>query len=622
MVLNIEVSDAVYIYFKGDDMKNFIKLIINGFANSKDLDVKSLSYHAKMNMPYRLELHCQYKGVTAIKSEDLLNKSATVTLSNNKYKRHFNGTVILCEQRNSSGAAKKLSISDVHLYIMPTFAVSSEMRNSRVFPSGTLIDYITEVTADYGIKLEKPASGVFIEREFCIQYDETDYDFINRLVESEGLFYYFKQSANDNVLKLGSTISDYMSDAVIQLGKGDSKIDYSSISMSNSLLSKNLTINDYDYNVPGKPLKSTLNSASKNIFDQGKVDNYLHHFPVRSFKDYNSMKIESGESFSKSRLETAQANNEIIKLDIRNAWWDFDLCSLFNVDGDEKKYVIIEHKLHVSIDSGRDAIVHSSIEGIDSQVIYHPLVKTPVPCIPNQTAVVVGTDETGNISCNTKDEAEKNILARVKFHWDIDSKHTPTSTECSCWMRVIQPWAGNNRGFIFVPRVGDEVTVMFEGGHPDMPMIIGGAYNGNNKLPYSLKDNTNVSGIVSRTVPDDSRSSAILMKDDKSSIELNLLTAGNQVNVVLKDSLRQVNENVTEHIKKDVNFTVDGSRKEKIGKSLVIEAGESICFKVGGNFVEINKDKVIVVGKKVFGNSGDSAPAGEPTELPEQKPIV
>ena len=613
-------------------MLNAVLLEIDGFKNSEQLAVKSFSYHAKLNMPYKLELLCKYKGKEPIATDQLFNRNVTVTLTNGNNKRCFNGIIVQCEQFNASGVVNKLSISKVQLSIVPTFAMMAYYYNTRVFPSGTLLSYLQSIAKEYDITLGEFSEEKLIKRGFCIQYNESDLDFINRLVESESIFYYFKQSGKQTILQLGSSSDNYMGGEIIQLGKGDGKVDYTSVKLNNVLLAQGLTVNDYNYEYPEREIQSNSKSSSQNTFYKKKPANYVSHFPVRSFKDYNDMNNESGADFSENMLKSLQANSETIEAEVENIWNDFDLCRIFKVDGNETEYVITEHNIEISLEDTEKTKTSTTIKGTDRKNPCLPLMKTPIPRVPTQTAVVVGTNETGSISCNNKGnesgekdgkaEADRNILVRVKFNWDINTKHTPENEECSCWIRVVQPWAGNNRGFIFVPRVGDEVTVMFESGHPDVPMIIGSAYNGENKLPYSLKDNTNVSGIVSRTVPNDSRSSAILMKDDKSSIELNLLTAGNQVNVISKDSLRQVDENVTEHIKKDVNFTIDGSRKEKIGKSLVIEAGESICFKVGGNFVEINQNKVIIVGKQAFGNSGDAAPAGEPAELPEQKPIV
>ena len=629
--------------------EKFIDLKINSFKGVEHLNVLSMVYDATINTEYTIKLTCSYGGNDEIKTEELIGENAALTLSdaNGLEKKHLHGVVTDVQQYNSSNPKDKFAFRNVKITIEPMLSLMDQHHNTRVFPSGNIISYVKSIAKDYQItKFTPPADCEdLIPREFCIQYNETDLNFIKRLLESEGIFYYFKHAEDGCTLKLGSGVADYDSSNQIKFGTGDDSIAYSSANRGNHVLPYIDVINDYDFNYPQKSLQSSSNkSTSKNVLNNSVVQNYTYPYPVRSFMDPTKNKSRTvGDYIAKRRLNSHRSRHEVIKLNIPGVWQEIDAGKRVNIEGKQGTFIITEYNLTIAADSAGIPVVRSTVTAIDTKKRFYPPLETPIPHIPSQTAVVIGSEDK-TVYNKTADNADRNIFTKVKFHWDIDPKHTKDSNECSCWIRVAQPWAGSRRGFIFPPRAGDEVIVSFESGHPDVPLITGGAFNGTNTLPYSLKDNKNVSGIVSQTIgkgTKQDRSSAILFKDDAGQEEMSFLTKGQQVNVVGKDSLRQVDGSVTEHIKKDVNQTIDADSKTKIvggesrdvGKAINIKSGDviniesakQICFKVGDNFITISKEGIIMVGSKIKKDDGGSPTPAEPAEpqkLPAQNPIV
>ena len=610
--------------------EKFIDLNINSFSGNEYISIQSLKYEAKINTSYTITLNCSYSGNDEVKSEELIGEDATVTLSdtNGLEKKYLHGVVTDVQQHNTANLKEKSAFKDITIIIEPMLSLMGQHYNTRVFSSGNVISYVKSIAKDYQINKFRPPADCqdLIQREFCIQYNETDLNFVKRLLESEGIFYYFRHAEDGCTLELGSGVADYDSSDQIKFGTGDESIAYSSTSRGNHVLPGIDVISDYDFNYPGKSLKSANDnkSTSKNILNNSVVKNYTYPYPVRSFMDPTKNTSKTvGDRIAKRRLNSHRSRHEIVKLDIPEVWQKIDAGKKVNIEGKQGSFIITEYNLAITADPAGVPTVRSNITAIDTKKRFYPPLKTPIPHVPSQTAVVIGSEDR-TVYNKTADGGDKNIFAKVKFHWDVNPKHTKDNNECSCWIRVAQSWAGPRRGFIFPPRTGDEVVVSFDSGHPDMPLITGGAFNGTNTLPYSLKDNKNVSGIVSQTIGQGTkagRSSAILFKDDAEKEELSLLTKGQQVNVVGKDSLRQVDGSVTEHIKKDVNLTVDGNTLKKVKGKYIVEADE-ICFKVGGSFIHVKPDKIVLEGKEIIDNSGNKAPNEQAQALAEQQPIV
>ena len=632
--------------------EKFIDLKIDSFPGNEKLEVQELYYKARMDELYAITLECSYSGADEIKTETLLGKKAAITISDSdgQEKKYLNGIVTSLHQNNSMNLDNKFIFSNVTITIEPALSLLGDHTNTRVFPAGNSVDYIQGIVNDYQIdKFIPPASytvdtGNAINREFCIQYNETDLNFVKRLMESESIFYYFRHAKDGCTLKLGTGVADYHPDDPIKIGSTAKKVAYSSISKGNRVLTGTDVISDYDFKFPNKSLESADNkSLSKNVLNNADIKNYSYPYPVRSFLDPTKNTTTIGDNISSRRLASHQSRHETVELIVPNVWQKFDLGKKIEIEGKQGAFVVTEYNLTINNNSETGAGVTSRITAISKADTFCPTLKTPIPHIPSQTATVVG-EKDRTVFNKTIDNADKNIFAKVKFHWDIDLKHTKDSADCSCWIRVAQAWSGPNRGFIFPPRVGDEVLIHFESGHPDMPLITGGAFNGMNTLPFSLKDNKNVSGIVSQSIGSGNkhggRSSAILFKDDVDKEEFSLLTKGQQVNVVGKDSLEKVGGSKNKSITGSESNTVGGDLKVKVGGGLSfdvgkdvniksggvvnIEAANGICISVGGNFIHIEKDKVTIVGTQVLENSGGAAVPAAPVapDVPAPKLIV
>ena len=562
----------------------FITLNIEGFAKNSELIADEIRYFSVMNQPFRIEVDCTFNGKDRIQPDSIIGRKVSIKIQDSNELRYLNGILYNVKQSNSFSSNNSPSVKELELFIGPELTLLGDVENSRVFPKGNVIDYIKDVTKDYNIDIKEPGRPDFAEREFCIQYRERDLDFIDRLMESEGIFYYFKQNEKGHQLVLGSTVTDYSADEPVQFGDKQDQVYYTSFSKEDSLLIGYNSLNDYDYNAPRKTLKSEhIKSKSSVIYQNSSVSSYSYPYPVRSYTDSENNTIDTGEKYSSIQLDSKQTNNEKIHLHAKGMWWGLDTGSRFTVQGENSEFIVTSYTLTINDQNGShdENSVILKISAINANDVYRPLMSTPVPDIPVQTATVVGMSD-GTVYNKTDNGDDKKIMVKVKFYWDIE--HSNTSNECSCWMRSCQAWAGNQRGFVFTPRVGDEVVVAFESGHPDMPIIIGGVHNGKNKLPYSVAEKKNISAIVSRTVPDGQESSSVMFKDDKGLEEMDFYTVGRQNTLV----------------KKDMNMKINGVMN--------IEATEINLHAVDKNgnssFINITPELITILSKMINENSG------------------
>ncbi len=574
----------------------FITLNIDGYAKNNEINVTRLKYNSRMNHPFSIKADCDFTGKDRIQPDLIIGRKVTIKIEDDKESRYLSGLLYNVMQSNSFSSGNAPSVKEITLFIGPEMSLMGDVENSRVFPKGNVIDYINDVTKNYNINVKDPGRPDFAQREFCIQYRESDLDFVERLMESEGIFYYFKQNENGHQVILGSTVTDYRTDEPVQFGEKKDQVYYNSFSKEDSLLIGYNSLNDYDYNAPRKTLRSEhIKSKSSVIYQNSSVSNYSYPYPVRSYTDSNNNTIDTGEKYSSLQLDSKQTNNEKVHLHANGMWWGLDTGARFNVQGEQDEFIVTNYTLAIN-NHGDAHDMHSvsiNITAINANDVYRPLMTTPVPDIPVQTASVVGMSD-GTIYNKTDNGDDKKIMVKTKFYWDIE--HSNSSNECSCWIRSAQSWAGNQRGFIFTPRVGDEVVVAFESGHPDMPIIIGGVHNGKNKVPYSLGEKKNVCAIVSRTVPDGQESSSMAFKDDKGSEEMDFYTVGKQNTLV----------------KKDINIKADGLIK--------IEAS-GICLHAvdpqsgDSSFVNITPELITLMSKMINENNGGAPTAVELGEL-------
>lgn len=589
-----------------------------------------------------------------LKSSQLLGKNITigVQMPNQMTLRYFNGYITQFADAGSSINAawdKKTSDGRVYSYeatLHPWLWFLTRSSNSRIFQSKTVSQIIDEVCKAYPFsKIDNKLSGNYSTWEYCVQYRETDFNFISRLMEQEGIYYYFKYSDGSNTMVLCDAIG------IHGPRKGYEKIAHHLGAEGNS--EDNEVINDWHISHEVQPGRYTLNdfdfeNPRKNLISKAtnKNDHDLSNFEFYDYPgEYET--VDDGKQYSKIRLEELQTQYEVISASgpVYGIKPGFVFKLTDHPDtAQNKKHLVISANYSVSNheSDSHDGDFHCNFQVIDAETQFRPSRLTPKPIVQGpQTALVVGpegeeiyTDEYGRI--------------KVQFHWDRYSKADENS---SCFIRVSQSWAGKNWGAIFIPRVGQEVIVEFLEGDPDLPIVTGCVYNGDSKPPYTLQENKTRSGFKTNSYKGGIDNFNELRFEDKSGAEevythaeRDLVTRAknDQIVYVGNDSDLIVKQDLTEKIEGEQHLSVTGDQNFKVGggfsqnvkqdwqakvgqkfavdagnelhlkagSNLILEAGSLLSLKVGGSFITIDPSGIYIKGAMVNINSGGSAGSG------------
>ncbi|WON77460.1 type VI secretion system tip protein VgrG [Serratia sp. UGAL515B_01] len=444
-------------------------------------------------------------------------------------------------------------------------------RNCRIFQDMNIISIIEQVFtrynfADYRIDI----TGSYQAREYCVQFAETDFDFINRLMEDEGVWYYFEHSDEKHTLVITdqqqfatqdghyaelSFLPD--SEEMRAIREGVQRIQ-----RSQRIHASEVVLRDFDFLKPRNTLQTHIESSRQ----------HLQGVPLEWY-DYAAgyTNTQHGENIARLRLEAMQSNGQLLSGESNAvglvAGKSFSL--LQHPDNNRNrafKLIACSYSfLQDGPDSGsRGRNVVCRFQALNDDVIYRPVRITPRPQVPGvQSATVVGARE-------SEVHTDKFARIRVHFHWD---RYKTTEEDSSCWIRVVQAWAGKGWGVLAMPRVGQEVLVNYVDGDLDRPMVTGIVYNGENPPPYRLPDHINYSGFVSRSLHqgqpqhasqltfDDKRGNERVMlhaeRDLQQTIERNSATAIGQDKYETVE--RTKTDWVANHISyKDMSFSVTG----------------------------------------------------------------
>ncbi len=592
---------------------------------------------------------------TDVAFDKLLGQKITVRLNlPDDKERYFNG---ICK-RVSQGEQGN-DFTSYRMEIVPQFWMLTKKAQSRIFQQKSVPDILKKVLE--GLDVAYEIRGTFQPRDFCVKYRETDFNFASRLMEEEGIFYFFKHSDGGHqmvVANSSSSHSDLPNGSTIIYedieGGGRDEDRIYDWEKAQEWRSGKYTLWDHSFELPHKHLE-----AEANILDSvqaGKVSHKLkvanndkleiYDYPGEYAQRFDGVQPGGGDRAGDLQ-KIFQDNKRTVDLRIEEeaapglviqgasscrhfvSGYKFTLQRHFNADG---AYVLtaIAHSARQSGDyrSGSGDFRYSnSFTCIPSALPFRPQRLTPKPVVQGtQTAIVVGpsgeeifTDKYGRV--------------KVQFHWDRDGKN---NEESSCWVRVGTLWAGKQWGIIHIPRIDQEVIVDFLEGDPDQPIIIGSVYNAREMPPYKLPDEKTKSTVKTRSSKNGTSDNYNEIRfEDKKGSEQIFINAENDMDTRVENDDRQ-------YVKKDRHIIIKNDHREKIdndmsiqignnldektgtkfahdagqeihlkaGMKVIIEAGVQISLKVGGNFVDISPAGVTIVGTMVLINSGGSAGSG------------
>lgn len=467
----------------------------------------------------------------------------------------------------------------------------------RIFQDKTAVEIVEEIFSKYGgiAKFEKRLQGSYPPREYCVQYDESDLDFVQRLLEHEGIMYFFEHAEGEHKLILADAMSKlkpapgYETVLYQFEGQGSRRdVEYITEWIPGSAVRPGAYAHtDYDFEKPAADLMAK--SAQPFGHKQAAGENYRHPGA--------HLEVGRGDSLAAIRREEIQAPHMRIAA-VGTVRGLFSGCT-FKLDGfprkdQNKEYLVVSAEYRL-FDPGYRAGVDTDGENFKvvlgvapTSVPYRPPRITARPIMRGpQTATVVGPS-------GEEIFTDKYARVKVQFHWDRLGKKDQKS---SCFVRVSQTWAGSGWGFIQIPRIGQEVIVDFIEGNPDLPIITGRVYNASQMPPYGLPGNATQSGWKSNSSKGGGGYNE-LMFEDKAGSELVNFQAQKDHHLLIKhDRNKTVQHDQSDRIDHDAKHSVGHNLDEDVGNNKTVKVGVDQTTNIGNNDTEtVGVNRSLTVG--------------------------
>ena len=503
--------------------------------------------------------------------DKLLGQNVTIRLElPDDQMRYFNGFVSRFSQEGS--------VDDFNAYSMtlhPWLWFLTRTADCRIFQEMTVPDIIKQVFRDHGFTdFEEALSGEYRNWTYCVQYRETDFNFVSRLMEQEGIYYYFKHESNRHMLVLSDSVSShdpFPGYENIPYFPPDEHLIRETHHIHEWTISREIqpgvyALTEYDFENP------KANLMVKSAISRDHAQSNLEIF------DYPGEYVTAGEgdTYVNARIQELQAEYEQAQgqANARGlaVGYLFQLTD-YPRDDQNQEYLIVSatHELESDAYSsgasaGTEDVYHCSFTALSSKQQFRAERTTPKPLVQGpQTAVVVGP---------SGEEIHTDKFGRVKiqFHWDRYGKSDENS---SCWVRVSHPTAGKGWGAVQIPRIGQEVIVDFLEGDPDHPIITGRVYNANQMPPYGLPNSGMVSGMKSDSTPGGGGYNEISMDDTKGKEGVTIHGQYNMDTTVENDQSNTINNNRTTFVAVDDTETIGSNQTVSVGAKQSITVGSS-----------------------------------------------
>ena len=551
-----------------------------------------------------------------INFDDLLGKKVSIELMlPDERARYFNGYL-----NSFSQGARDQRFTRYRAEMVPQFWFLTRIAQSRIFQHISVPDILKKVLQGVDVAFE--LQGTYQPRDYCVQYRESDFNFASRLMEEEGIYYFFKHTADSHKMVIADTPQSHTDLGKIpyeELGGGTrSEERIHRWEKMQDLRSGKYTLWDHCFELPGKHLeaeKTVIDSVSAGTVTHklkvgGNDKLEIYDYPGGYAQRFDGVDAGGGDSASElqkifddnRRTVGIRMQQETVPALVINGASDcrhlvsghkFTLANHFNANG---TYVLtsISHVAQEGVGTGGQASAGDShysnvFTCIPFALPFRPLCSTPEPVVyGTHTATVVGP-------AGEEIFTDKYSRVKVQFHWDRQGKNDADS---SCWVRVGTPWAGQNWGIIHIPRIGQEVIVDFLEGDPDQPIIVGSVYNADQTPPYKLPDNKTQSGIKSRSSlhggTDDFNE--LRLEDKKGSEEIYFHAQKDFNRVVENDDDLKVGHDQTIEIKNNRTETV----KEGNEKVTIEQGNRDVKISMGNETLKIsmgNQQTNIDLGK-------------------------
>ncbi|BBA33035.1 uncharacterized protein sS8_1073 [Methylocaldum marinum] len=531
----------------------------------------------------------------AINADQLLGDRLDVALTlPDDSVRYFNGVV--CRFAQLGGALDPdRTLVHYRVTLRPWLWLLTRTSDCRIFQKKTAPDIIAQVFRDHGFTdFEARLSLTYPQREYCVQYRESDFNFVSRLMEEEGIYYFFEHAKGKHTLILADAaaahpkVPGYESIPYFEPNNSARRLrdHLFSWSFAREIQPGCCVLTDYDFTKPMADLQVKRQQPRPHAQAEWEVFDYPGQYA----------QVEHGEHYASTRLEELHARHELVQA--RGNAQGLACGALFGLtdyprEDQNREYLIVsaEYRLQSNAYLSEGPVLEEeafdcTLTALDSRQPYRPARETVKPAVRGpQTAVVVGpageeiyTDQYGRV--------------KVQFHWDREGQRNENS---SCWIRVSHPWAGKNWGAVSIPRIGQEVIVDFLEGNPDQPIITGRVYNGDTMPPYALPGAAVISGIKSDTHKGQGYNE--ISMDDTAGDEKITIHAQYDMNTTVEhDQTNAIKNNRTTTVTVDDTLTVDANRTMHVKGQLseTVDAGHLLTVK-GGLTEDITDGRTITV---------------------------
>ncbi|BAI73708.1 hypothetical protein AZL_a01770 (plasmid) [Azospirillum sp. B510] len=526
--------------------------------------------------------------VTMISSDDdidfdqIVGKPVTVTLTlgDGTTKRYINAIV---------GRIELTHIDDrdftahYEAELHPWLWMLTHSGDCRIFQEKTVPEIVEAVIGSAGT-IKKVLNGTYPTREYCVQYRETDYNFIARLLEEEGIFYFFEHADGKHRLVLGDGDSAFTTSSLVSAYeyRGHEAYDnednvFTQLGVERRVTTKSVGVDSYHFETPSTDLYAMAEGTS----GTGTMNDYAVRHTVSADGEQIALVRQQALAFSGQRIRGGGSCRGL------------EAGTKITISGHRKDSLNAEMVLNsVRIEGATNRFV-TTFTGFPSAHPFRPFNTARKPRIHStQTAKVVGKS-------GEEIWLDKYGRIKVQFHWDRLGTNDEKS---SCWVRVAQGWAGKNYGIMFLPRVGQEVVVTFLDGDPDRPLVTGAVYNAEQTVPYTLPDDSTKCTIKTQTSKNGMGKFNEIRFEDKADNEEIFVQAQKDMNIkVLHDLTRLVKHDEVETIENDSAIDVKNDR------TLTVRNNHSITVSEGNETHAVSRGTrdLSVKGKETHVNDAD-----------------
>jgi type VI secretion system secreted protein VgrG len=570
--------------------------------------------------------------------------------------REFNGIVTMFRMA-SAGQRIYGSMARYEAIVRPRLWLLTRGVHYRFFHDMSVTDIIKSVLDDYDVDMTNRCVGSYPRREYCAQYRETDFAFVSRLMEHEGIYYYFEHANGKHTMVLtdsGDVHSPIAHYATIPYDPAEAPSKERECiyqwRLGGELQTGFYETNDYDFEKPSLSLNQGLKSRATRTKPYDPAV-YVKQEHLAGYTDSNE-----GDRYARVGSEICQTRNEIIEgRSTSRGVWPGGCFKLTDhpISAQNDDYLVVSSSYEINSDTyvstfaagAQPAFFDCGFTALRKSNQFRPERITPRALVSGlQTAVVVGDD-------GAEITTDQYGRVKVAFHWEQLMPNHWSNGDNRCWVRVAQGWAGKQWGAFFLPRIGHEVLVEFIEGDPDRPLVTGSVYNASLMPPYTLPDESAISTVKSNSTKGGNGYNEVRFMDTTGGEQLFFHAEKDHETWVKNDALMNVGNNRHLSVKVDEHVLVGGDRHDhvkgnqnakveatasldvgqnlqekvggnyaiavqgnihlKAGGTIVLESTAGITLKVGGSFVVVEPGPVSVMGTPIELNSGGSPGVGD-----------